>query len=172
VTHPIDEFELFYNQHVEAITRYVSRRVPSQSRDDVVAMVFIVAWKKFRTNPDPSLPWLYRIAHYKVLHELRRVGKSPVHLESDSLGEVRNDRSNAHSSEVINAIGILRPKDAELIRLIFWEGLSRSEASQVLGCSVNAVNVRYHRAMVKLRDELGRNKLTPFTMGDIIFGQG
>jgi RNA polymerase sigma-70 factor (ECF subfamily) len=37
---------------------------------------------------------------------------------------------------------------------VLWEELSHAEAAEVLGCSVNAVGVRLHRAKARLRDAL------------------
>jgi len=36
------EFEDFYNEHYAAVSRYVARRVPTRSHDEVVAAVFVV----------------------------------------------------------------------------------------------------------------------------------
>src|ERR1700722_12181309 len=69
------EFEEFYRSHYNAISRYVARRLPASSHDEVVAEAFVVAWRKFATAAEPSLPWLYRIAKYEVTHERRRLGR-------------------------------------------------------------------------------------------------
>jgi DNA-directed RNA polymerase specialized sigma24 family protein len=39
---------------------------------------------------------------------------------------------------------------------VYWEDLSRSEIAEVLGLSVNAVNVRHHRALDRLSGALNR----------------
>jgi DNA-directed RNA polymerase specialized sigma24 family protein len=70
------EFEQFYRRFVSETTRYVSRRVPPESRDEVVANTFVAAWRKFGSASEPSLQWLYRIAYYEVSHELRRLHRS------------------------------------------------------------------------------------------------
>ncbi len=71
------EFEAFYNEHYGAVSRYVARRVPTSSHDEVVAAVFVVAWRKFVSTTSPSLAWLYRVASYEVAHERRRLGRQP-----------------------------------------------------------------------------------------------
>ena len=71
------DFEDFYNEHYAAISRYVARRVPTSSHDEVVAAAFVVAWRKFDLITSPSLAWLYRIVSYEVAHERRRLGRRP-----------------------------------------------------------------------------------------------
>jgi RNA polymerase sigma-70 factor (ECF subfamily) len=43
----------------------------------------------------------------------------------------------------------LDESDQEILRLVLWDELPREDIAQVLGLSVNAVNVRYHRALQK-----------------------
>ncbi len=149
------EFETFYNDHYRAISRYVARRVPSNSFDSVVAATFVVAWRKFTTVPNPSLAWLYRIASFEVAREWRLLGRHPKTAELNDLDLI----DTAPLEEVIDvakAFSQLSHDDAELLRLVFWENLSRSEIAEVLGLSVNAVNVRYHRALERMSGALNR----------------
>jgi RNA polymerase sigma-70 factor (ECF subfamily) len=53
------------------------------------------------------------------------------------------------------ALQELRPLDREVIRLVYWDGLSHGEAASVLGCSVNAVALRVKKAKVRLQTRLG-----------------
>jgi DNA-directed RNA polymerase specialized sigma24 family protein len=41
----------------------------------------------------------------------------------------------------------------EALRLVNWEGCSHAEAAQILGCSVNAVALRLHKAKARLRED-------------------
>jgi RNA polymerase sigma-70 factor (ECF subfamily) len=149
------EFEVFYNAHYEAISRYVTRRVPTSSHDDLVAAVFVVAWRKYATAASPSLAWLYRIASFEVAHERRRLGRHP---QADELNELHLIDSGPLEElfDFSNAFSQLSDSDAELLRLVYWENLSRSEIADVLGVSVNAVNVRCHRALGRLSGALDR----------------
>ena len=52
------------------------------------------------------------------------------------------------------AIARLRPAEREALTLVLWDELSHAEAAEVLGCSVNAVAIRVHRAKARLRDAL------------------
>ena len=154
------EFEAFYKDHYRAISRYVARRVPANSFDGVVAATFVVAWSKFTSVPNPSLAWLYRIAHFEVAREWGIIGRHPqtAELNSAELNDL-DLIDTAPLEEVLDvskAFSQLSDSDTELLRLVYWENLSRSEIAEVLGLSVNAVNVRYHRALERVSGALNR----------------
>jgi len=44
--------------------------------------------------------------------------------------------------------------DREVLQLVFWDDLTHAEAAAVLGCSVNAVELRFRRAQARVRDAL------------------
>jgi RNA polymerase sigma factor (sigma-70 family) len=148
-------FEAFYNDHYGAISRYVARRVPASSHDEVVAAAFVVAWRKFSAASSPSLAWLYRIARYEVAHELRRLGRQPQFGELNELHLI-DTTPLEELFDVSRAFSQLSENDAELLRLVYWENLSRNEIAEVFGLSVNAVNVRFHRALDRLSGTLNR----------------
>jgi RNA polymerase sigma factor (sigma-70 family) len=141
--------------HYDAISRYVARRLPVSSHDEVVAATFVVAWRKFADASDPSLPWLYRVASYEVAHERRRIGRQPHEAELNDL-HLTDSSPLEEVFDVSRAFSQLSESDAELLRLVFWEGLSRREIADVLSTSVNAVNVRYHRALDRLAGAVSR----------------
>jgi RNA polymerase sigma-70 factor, ECF subfamily len=51
-------------------------------------------------------------------------------------------------------VGELKPAHREALLLVHWEQLSYAEAAQALGCSVNAVGIRVHKARARLRELL------------------
>jgi len=53
------------------------------------------------------------------------------------------------------AIRELKPSYREALLLVHWEQLTYAEAAEALGCSVNAVGIRVHRAKERLRTLLG-----------------
>lgn len=150
-----DQFEAFYHDHYSAISRYVARRVPVSSHDDVVAATFVVAWRKFATVTSPSLAWLYRIASFEVAHERRRLGHQPRLTELDDLS-LTDTVPLDDVFDVSVAFSQLSESDAELLRLVYWENLSRNDIAEVLGTSVNAVNVRHFRALDRLSGAISR----------------
>ncbi len=151
-------FEEFYRLHFVALSRYVSRRLPASSHDEVVAAAFVIAWKKFASVETPSLPWLYRIASFEIAHERRRLGRVPESVELSDLN-VSDKYDLEDVMDISSAFTKLSENDQEVLRLLYWEDLTRPEISEVLGCSVNALNVRIHRALERLRTTLRRPEL-------------
>jgi RNA polymerase sigma-70 factor, ECF subfamily len=159
VATPSGAFEPFYREHYGAISRYVARRVPPNSHDEVVAATFVVAWRKFADVNEPSLAWLYRIASYEVAHERRRIDR---HTQAAELNDLQLTDSSPLEEvfDVSRAFSQLSESDAELLRLVYWENLSRRDIAEVLGTSVNAINVRYHRALGRLAGAVSRQSNT------------
>jgi DNA-directed RNA polymerase specialized sigma24 family protein len=54
----------------------------------------------------------------------------------------------------------LPPSDAEIIRLIAWEGLSPAEVAIVLDMPAATVRTRLHRARIKLRTQMATIETT------------
>jgi len=163
--HPFNgRFEEFYRRNYLAVSRYVARRLPFEDHDGVVASTFVVAWRKFDQVENPSLPWLYRIARYEVAHEYRRNRRDSrsITLRDQAVTDTYAFEDTADVSLAFNQ---LSEDDAELLRLVHWERLDRSEVAEILGCSVNTVNVRYHRALRRLSSTLHRNSSVSSDVG-------
>jgi RNA polymerase sigma-70 factor (ECF subfamily) len=142
-------FEQLFREHYASVARYVARRLPRESLDDVVSATFVVAWRKFNHVEGRNLLWLYRIAGYEVAHERRRLARHP---QREILGDLELTDS-LPLEEVIDlafAFSQLSEEDADLLRMIHWDRLERSDVAELLGCTVNALNVRYHRAKERL----------------------
>jgi RNA polymerase sigma-70 factor (ECF subfamily) len=149
------KFELFFRENYRWLRRYVARRVPDSRVDDIVATSFIVAWKKFEKVNEPSLPWLVQIAHYEVSNAARKSNRAVNQIEIvvfENVPDTPDDQFDG--SAIRQALACLDPSDQELLRLVHWDELSRNEISDVLGLTPNAVNVRYHRALKKLENEM------------------
>jgi RNA polymerase sigma-70 factor (ECF subfamily) len=74
------QFRLLYERNYAPITAYVRRRVRrgDGSDADIVAEVFVVAWRRFLEVPEQTeeLPWLYGVARNLVANHFRSVQRS------------------------------------------------------------------------------------------------
>jgi RNA polymerase sigma-70 factor (ECF subfamily) len=156
-----DLYQTFY-RHVYA---YCRRRVEPDSVDDLVADVFLTAWRRIDDAPngDGALGWLYRISYLvtsnhwrgtsrrkRLIRKLESIGIQPIPLVQDQIVVREQVR------EVIAAAQRLRSKDLEILRLSIWEQLSLDEIGLVLGINSNAAKQRLHRARNNLVRECGR----------------
>jgi RNA polymerase sigma factor (sigma-70 family) len=163
-------FHSLYQEHYRSIQAYAVRRVgPGEDVSDVVAEVFTIAWRRRARIPEPPADrlWLYGVARRVVAGKLRSarrlrqlttrlqashaVGMQPGAHDQDS---EQGHGQSAERDRLTAAIAGLRPAEREALTLVLWEELSHAEAARVLGCSVNAVAIRVHRAKARLRAAL------------------
>jgi RNA polymerase sigma-70 factor, ECF subfamily len=149
-----ETFRLLYQTYYRPMAAYARRRLESHDADDAVAEIFLVAWRRLEDIPqgDLTLPWLYGVAR-RVVSEDRRSGRrrdrllarlSKIEPPQDASSK-EMERLDDHLAVQL-ALGRLRPKDAELLRLAEWEELTPVELARVFNCSTNAIAIRLHRA--------------------------
>ena len=165
------DFSLWYHSHRETVFRYVRFRVATrEAAEDVTSEVFMKALRslgRYDSRRASPRTWLLRIARNAVtdhLRALRRRGSLHVsldrvpdlvaHEESAELRIVRQERIQ----KVLNASGGLRSADQEILSLRYGAGLANSEIADAMGISANAVAVRLHRALARLKYQLGRQE--------------
>ncbi|GAB3420891.1 RNA polymerase sigma factor [Flindersiella endophytica] len=166
-----EAFEAFYRKHIEAIQRFVARRVDDPYlAADLTADVFLAAIDSAATyRPSRGSPagWLYGVAHNVVAAERRRQARELRAtsrlsgrrlLEADDLArlEERID-AEARARQLYQAMDQLPDSERAVLELTALEGLTVSEAAQALRITPVAARVRLHRARRKLR--------TPFVAG-------
>jgi RNA polymerase sigma factor (sigma-70 family) len=152
------QFEQLYRRHAGRVLAYALRRTSPAVADDVVADVFLVAWRRLDDMPADELAWLLGVAR-RVLANRRRGDRRATALHDrlaferpdvtgDPSGGAAGDAGDAADVDerVLTALGRLAERDRELLMLIAWEGLSHAEVAQVLGVRRGTVAVRLHRA--------------------------
>lgn len=148
------EFAALFATHYPDLLRFAVRRVGADAAPDVVADVFLVAWRRRDDLPaDAVRAWLYGVAAKVVANHLRGETRRS-RLRSRLAAEPVNGADSAHD-RVGTALARLRPVEREVLRLTEWEQLDAAEAAAVLGCSPGAFRVRLHRARRRLAEELG-----------------
>jgi RNA polymerase sigma-70 factor (ECF subfamily) len=152
-------FDAMYREHGGAVRRYVRRRWDAESADDVVADVFVVAWRRLSDVPDDPLPWLLGVAR-RVLANRRRGTARDRALLARMRAQPRpgSPSPGAASSEsraaVWEALATLSDRDREVLLLLAWEGLAPAQAARVLGIGANTFAVRTYRARRRFRRAL------------------
>ena len=158
------DFEVWFRDHRESVYRYVRFRVPTREvAEDVTSEVFLKALRaRGRYDPKRSAPrtWLLRIARNAVtdyLRSLRRKGSLHISLDRVpdlvSRGPSQEERllREEQLRRLFNAAATLRPADQEILSLRYGSGLSNMEIAESLKITSNAVAVRIHRALTRLK---------------------
>ena len=159
-----DALEAFYREHIQAVQRFVARRVDSpEDAADLTAEVFLAAIHASRAyRGDAAAPraWLYGIArrvvasHHRstarALRAVHRIGTRDL-LDDDATDRIvaRIDSHRA-AREVFRSLAALPERQRAVVELVAVDGLSLTEAAAALGISAGNARVRYHRARQRL----------------------
>ncbi len=156
-----ERFRVLYETHRDAVYRYALRRVGPDTAPDVVAEVFLVAWRRLDEVPTRILPWLYGVARKTVANQLRATDRYARLTErvgaltpAQPAGASGVEAAVVASTTIAASFDRLDADDREVLTLVAWEGLSSRDASAVLGCGVPAVTMRLSRARRRLRAAL------------------
>lgn len=142
------------------LARYFHRRVPSAAdAADAYGDFLLTAWKSRRKTPEPlsdARLWLFGVARNVLLNSRRaatRRKKAGDELESS----MRLEALPTDTDDVLDvraAVASLDPDDAELVRLIYWDGLPSHEAASILGINPSTARSRLSEAKRRLRAAL------------------
>jgi RNA polymerase sigma-70 factor (ECF subfamily) len=136
---------------------FFTRRVRHpEDAADLLANTLLVLWRRVQGIPKDDTQarmWMYGVAN-RVLSEHRR-GTVRRSVLSDRL---RHELAHDHGApdleaalDVRAALERLDPFDAEIIRLVHWEGFTQAEVAAILGRRPGTIRSRYHRARTQLK---------------------
>jgi RNA polymerase sigma factor (sigma-70 family) len=150
-----------------AVYRFVRFRVATrEAAEDVTSDVFMKALRSFhRYDARRASPhtWLLRIAQNAVTDHLRALKrKGSLHVSLDRIPDLVADVPSAEErvikqeriQRLLNGSQMLRKADQDILALRYGSGLENSEIAEHLNISHNAVAVRLHRALKRLKDVL------------------
>jgi RNA polymerase sigma-70 factor, ECF subfamily len=147
------EFEALFRDTRAPLLAYLARRALVEDAADLLAEVYVVAWRRRDDLPagDDRRLWLYGVAR-RLLAEHHRVSWRRADAEdaagsSPDTGPVGGD---GRAADVRRALESLSELDRELVTLTTWEGLSPAEAARVVGITAGTARVRLHRARARL----------------------
>ena len=163
-------FETFYRRHVEAVGRFVARRVDDPYlAADLTADVFLAVIESaagYRPDRGSQIAWLFGVARNVIADERRRAAlRSRVtgrlagrrELAADDIARIE-ERIDAESAarRTHRALAALPPDTRALVELVAVDGLTVAEAGAALGMSAVTARVRLHRARRVVRAVLAR----------------
>jgi RNA polymerase sigma factor (sigma-70 family) len=168
IAHDPASFEAFYRDHVEAVQRFVARRVADpRLAADLTAEVFIAAIdaaSSYRSARGAPAAWLFGIARNVVASEHRRAGRERrAHadlegrrlLDDDDMLRMQERIDAGARGRVLHAaVAGLPEGERALFELVALDGMTPSEAAAVLGIRAVTARVRLHRARATLRDRV------------------
>jgi RNA polymerase sigma-70 factor, ECF subfamily len=142
-------FRALYEAHAGAVLRYARRRAFGADAEDVLAEVFLVAWRRLDDVPENGGIWLLGVARRVLANQRRgRTRQLAVRdrLALDTRGGDASTLEPRGAGRVAQALDRLSERDRELLLLLAWEGLTNDEAAGVLQIQPRTLRVRLHRA--------------------------
>jgi RNA polymerase sigma-70 factor (ECF subfamily) len=164
-------FSAIFDRHVTELARYIARRVDGADVEDVVAEVFLEAFRSRRAydvTRARSLPWLYGIAINVVRHHFRdearrRRLQDQVWRSTTSLEAGTSDADTRMEAErVIASLDELESDQREALLLFAWADLTYEEIAVALRIPVGTVRSRISRSRGRLRELLGHSEATTY----------
>lgn len=143
--------ESLFDAHAGALRAFAVRRVGVDDGDDIVAEVFVTAWRRRNEVPAESLPWLYQVCRNVILHHGRSSTRRDALTRAMHASAPSPVQSAEQSTRVLvdSVLDALDNTDAEIMRLAVWEQLEPAEIAQVLGIRPGAARNRLMRARRK-----------------------
>ncbi|GAA2660859.1 sigma-70 family RNA polymerase sigma factor [Streptomyces aculeolatus] len=159
-------FEAFYRAHVDAVERFIARRVADPHRvADLTAEVFLATIESaegYRPSRGAPIAWLYGVARNVLAGDRRRsarerdaglrlAGRRLVEADDIARLDERID-AEAQARTLYEAMEQLPAHERAVLELVALDGLTVSEAGRALGIRAPTARVRLHRARRRVRD--------------------
>jgi RNA polymerase sigma factor (sigma-70 family) len=157
-------FGVFYRRHVDRVIDFAARRLREPADvADLTSNTFIAVLTGARSyDPERGEPiaWVIGIAARQIANFQRRRRRETAaqrrlagrrHLDADDYARLEERIDAAHASQAMSgALARLRPKAREALMLVSADGLTPTEAAQVLGISAAAFRMRLSSARKEL----------------------
>lgn len=134
------------------LLHYFSRRLPAGDVEDAVQETLLAIHRRRHTY-DPHLPlapWLACIARRKWIDQLRSMGRRRAEELPADLAIADHEAAVTSASVLAGLLEVLRPAQADVIKLVKLQGFSLEEASRATGLSISAVKMNIHRGLARL----------------------
>lgn len=161
-----------YERHFDAIHNFMRRRVGLGLADELTAEVFVRAFRqrrKYRSQRESALPWLYGISNNLVADHRRaerrrlRALERMAALRAESVSPAEAPELSA---DLARALRSLAAGDRDALLLLAWGELTYDEVADALRVPVGTVRSRVHRARAELSRTLRWSPKSPRTPGE------
>ena len=167
VNRDAEAFGRLYDMHVNRVYRHIYYRVGNTAdAEDLVQQVFLKAWQaidRYKKTASPFLAWLITISHNLVV-DFYRTRKDKSYLDASVIpGDLQSSperlaEARFEQQRLRRGILQLSGDEQQVVMLRFIEGFQFREIASLLGKKEGAIRVILHRALVKLRHILEKER--------------
>ncbi len=125
------------------------------SAEDLAQDAFATAFRHWSdvSRMEHPVAWIQTVVVNKAMSRLRRMTRETRALR---LGEpAQHEEGPAEVLAVWDAVAGLPVRQAQVVSLIYYSGLSHSEAAAIMGCKLETVRTHLKRAKAHLVKSLG-----------------
>jgi RNA polymerase sigma-70 factor (ECF subfamily) len=168
IGHDAEAFGRLYDMHVDRVYRNIYYRVGNEAdAEDLTQQVFFKAWQaidRYKKMASPFIAWLMTISHNLVV-DFYRTRKDKAYLEAEVLADdsapspERSAEASFEQQRLRRAILQLGGDEQQVVILRFIEGFEFAEIASLLKKKEGNIRVILHRALVKLRNILEKERV-------------
>jgi RNA polymerase sigma-70 factor (ECF subfamily) len=157
-----------HGRYAPLIFNLAAQTIGSATAEEIVQDVFVTVWRKagsFDRERGTFRAWVLRIAHLRVLNELRRRGRR-IQIEVDPEGSrvasapdpapgPHEETWRAHRRAIIrDAVAALPPPQRQALSLAFLEDLTHEQIAEFLDLPLGTAKTRIRTGLHRLRAHL------------------
>ena len=161
-------YEEFYRRFWPRVLAFLRRRGAEERISEELANdVLMAVWEKAATYDETqsnAATWVFRIARNKWIDHIRKGRFAPhntadvdVH-KSDAPAQDDIVIQQERAAAVAHAISTLPNEQAEVLRMMYNEGMKQREIAVRLGVPLNTVKSRVRLAVSKLKNRLEKDQ--------------
>lgn len=157
-----------HSRYAALIFNLAAQTLDRAAAEEIVQDVFLLVWRKADTY-DPARgafrPWVLRIAHLRVINELRRRGRRPTAVaDPEGLRLMSLPDTSAPPDEAAwreyrratlqDAVAHLPPPQRQALSLAFFDDLTHEQVASFLDVPLGTAKTRIRAGLQKLRVSL------------------
>jgi RNA polymerase sigma factor (sigma-70 family) len=174
-----------YARYAGAIFRLAEHSLDRAAAEEIVQEVFLAVWRSARTfdpQQGPFRPWLFQLAHWKILNELRRRRRRPAEeragdeedvfarLADGEPGPEEHAWQREHGRIVQSALESLPARQRQALTLAFLEGMTHEQVAHALDVPLGTAKTRIRSGLQLLRTNLAPMAASLLGLGLAVVG--
>src|SRR5216684_5745227 len=175
-----------YSRHSRLVFYLALQSLERPAAEELVQEVFLTIWRgagAFDPEQGSFRPWLLRLAHWRILNELRRRHRRPLERrpveDEDELFQQLLDQEpgpeerafqQEHRRIVDSALESLPPKQRQAVALAFLEDMTHEQVAEALDVPLGTAKTRIRTGLQSLRMILAPVAASLFGLGFAVVG--
>lgn len=173
-----------YSRYAALVFHLGVQSLDRPAAEELVQEVFLTIWRgagSFDASQGPFRPWLLRLAHWKILNELRRRRRRPAEDKGDDEepfesvadeepGPEERAWQSEHERILKSALESLPPKQRQAVSMAFLDDMTHEQVASALDVPLGTAKTRIRSGLQILRMQLAPVAASLFALGLAVLG--